>query len=149
MKKLSLPLLSDTVISRRKGLKMTQAELASRAGMNRSMLSRLETGEYTPSIVQLQALAEILCFEPTDFFIDSDTQMNHRAMSPIGQAENGAVDSTGSQTEGLSPLESPPLQDRRRRNRLRRPFPRCFAVPAQRRHRGGHPSGKGGKAQQL
>ena len=57
MKKLSLPLLVDTVITRRKGAKMTQAELAKRTGMNRSMLSKLETQEYTPSIAQLQALA--------------------------------------------------------------------------------------------
>ena len=71
MKKLSLPLLADTVISRRKGLKMTQAELAKRTGMNRSMLSKLESQEYTPSIAQLQALAEVLCFEPIDLFIDS------------------------------------------------------------------------------
>ena len=72
MKKLSLPLLADTVITRRKGLKMTQAELAKRTGMNRSMLSKLETQEYTPSIAQLQALAEVLCFEPTDLFIDEE-----------------------------------------------------------------------------
>ena len=72
MKKLSLPLLADTVITRRKGAKMTQAELAKRTGMNRSMLSKLETQEYTPSIAQLQALAEVLCFEPTDLFIDEE-----------------------------------------------------------------------------
>jgi UDPglucose 6-dehydrogenase len=62
MKKLSLPLLADAVITRRKGLKMTQAELAKRTGMNRSMLSKLETQEYTPSISQLQTLAEVLRF---------------------------------------------------------------------------------------
>ena len=72
MKKLSLPLLADTVITRRKGAKITQAELAKRTGMNRSMLSKLETQEYTPSIAQLQALAEVLCFEPTDLFIDEE-----------------------------------------------------------------------------
>ena len=57
MKKLSPFLLSDTVTSRRKALKMTQAELAKRTGMNRSMLSKLESQEYMPSIPQLQALA--------------------------------------------------------------------------------------------
>ena len=63
MKKLSISLLSDTVISRRKALKMTQADLAKRTGMNRSMLSKLETQDYTPSIDQLQALGECLGFE--------------------------------------------------------------------------------------
>ena len=73
MKKLSLSLLADTVISRRKALKMTQTDLAKKAGMNRSMLSKLETQDYTPSIDQLQALAECLGFEPTELFIDSET----------------------------------------------------------------------------
>ena len=73
MKKLSLSLLADTVTSRRKALKMTQAELAKKTGMNRSMLSKLETQDYTPSIDQLQALGECLGFEPTELFIDSTT----------------------------------------------------------------------------
>ena len=60
MKKLSLPLLSETVVSKRKELKLTQAQLAEKAHMNRSMLSKLETQEYPPSIDQLQALAEAL-----------------------------------------------------------------------------------------
>lgn len=74
MKKLSLVLLSDTVISRRKALKITQAELALRTGMNRSMLSKLESQEYTPSIPQLQALGKALGFEPIDLFIDEEKQ---------------------------------------------------------------------------
>ena len=84
MKKLSLPLLADTVITRRKGAKITQAELAKRTGMNRSMLSKLETQEYTPSIAQLQALAEVLCFEPTDLFIDEeDTPVTTDETTPL------------------------------------------------------------------
>ena len=74
MKKLSPFLLSDTVTSRRKALKMTQADLAKRTGMNRSMLSKLESQEYMPSIPQLQALADVLSFEPTDLFVDMDKQ---------------------------------------------------------------------------
>ena len=45
MKKLSLELLAETVVSRRKELKLTQAQLAEKAHMNRSMLSKLETQE--------------------------------------------------------------------------------------------------------
>ena len=71
MKRLSLSLLSDTVTSRRKALNMKQIDLANKTGMNRSMLSKLETQNYTPSIEQLQALGEVLGFEPTDLFIDS------------------------------------------------------------------------------
>ena len=68
MKKLSLQLLSETVVSRRKALKITQAQLAQATGINRSMLSKLESQEYTPSINQLQSLADVLNLEPTDFF---------------------------------------------------------------------------------
>ena len=70
MKKLSLPLLSQTVVTRRKELHMTQTQLAAASGMNRSVLSNLETQEYTPSIDQLQALAEVLGFDPTEVFIE-------------------------------------------------------------------------------
>ena len=88
MKKLSLVLLSDTVISRRKALKITQAELANRTGMNRSMLSKLESQEYMPSIPQLQALGEALGFEPIDLFIDEEKQ----AMPAFATHEANASD---------------------------------------------------------
>ena len=70
MKKLSLQLLAETVVTKRKAQKLTQAQLAEKTGMNRSMLSKLESQEYTPSIEQLQALAEVLHFEPTDLFME-------------------------------------------------------------------------------
>ena len=97
MKKLSLPLLADTVITRRKGLKMTQAELAKRTGMNRSMLSKLETQEYTPSIAQLQALAEVLCFEPTDLFIDEEDKP---VTTTASTTEHSADETTSTTAEG-------------------------------------------------
>ena len=72
MKTLSKQLLADTVISRRKKMKMTQAALSKATGINRAQLSRLESCSFTPSIEQLQALAQALEFEPTDLFIDSE-----------------------------------------------------------------------------
>ncbi len=75
MKKLSLPLLRDTVVSRRKEQKMTQGQLAEKTGMNRSVLSKLETLEYTPSIDQLEKLGEVLGFEPTDFFLEESKSL--------------------------------------------------------------------------
>ena len=68
MKKLSLTRLAETVIQTRKANKMTQAQLAAETGINRSVLSHLESGEYTPSIDQLQALGTVLNFEPVDLF---------------------------------------------------------------------------------
>ena len=76
MKTLSLPLLSSTVVSRRKAMKLTQADLAKSIGMNRSMLSKLETQGYTPSIDQLQAIAKFLGFDPTELFIEQETTVS-------------------------------------------------------------------------
>ena len=76
MKTLSLSLLSSTVISRRKAMKLTQADLAKSIGMNRSMLSKLETQGYTPSIDQLQAIAKFLGFDPTELFIEQETTIS-------------------------------------------------------------------------
>ena len=69
MKKLSLKLLADTVVSQRKAKKITQAQLAKEVGMNRSILSRLESENYTPSADQLFALAEALDFDPARLFL--------------------------------------------------------------------------------
>ena len=69
MNKLSSALLSQTVISLRKSIGISQAELAEAANMNRSMLSRLEQQKYIPSIDQLQKLGEILGFEPSSLFV--------------------------------------------------------------------------------
>ncbi len=74
MKKLSLKLLSETVSSSRKARKLTQAQLAAAVGMNRSILSRLETGDYTPSADQLFALSEVLGFDPAILFISPEEQ---------------------------------------------------------------------------
>ena len=73
MKRLSIQLLADTVLSRRKALKITQAQLAKMTGIHRGLLSRLESQDFTPSIDQLQALAEALNFDPTDMFVNTAT----------------------------------------------------------------------------
>ena len=70
MKKLSLQLLAETIVTKRKALKITQAQLAEKTGINRSMLSKLESQEYTPAIDQLQALGKVLQFEPASMFIE-------------------------------------------------------------------------------
>ncbi len=70
MKKLSLKLLAETVAERRKVLKITQMQLAELTGINRSVLSRLESGSYTPSVDQLLALSEALSFDMTLLFAE-------------------------------------------------------------------------------
>lgn len=54
MKKLSTTLLADIVQSKRKSLKMTQAQLSELTGINRAQLSRLEQEDYCPLIPQLE-----------------------------------------------------------------------------------------------
>ena len=73
MKKLSMQLLADTVVSRRKAMKITQTQLSKITGINRGLLSRLESLDYVPAIEQLHALGEALNFEPTDMFVDTAT----------------------------------------------------------------------------
>lgn len=94
MKKLSLTKLGDLVASKRKEKSMTQEQLAKLAGMNRTMLSRLENHAYTPSIDQLQALAEILNFEIVDLFespVPTVTEKNNLPKYNIAVAGTGYV----------------------------------------------------------
>ena len=91
MRKFSLPLLAATVVARRKTLKLTQSQLAQKASMNRSMLSRLESGEYIPSIGQLQSLASVLGFEPTDMFSEQPAKESE----PVLDSMRIAVAGTG------------------------------------------------------
>lgn len=88
MKRLSLKLLADTVVSSRKALKMTQQDLADKTGMNRTIIGRLESLDFTPSIPQLEALGQALNFEPTDMYID-DTDNHIPAPSPMNIAVAG------------------------------------------------------------
>ena len=68
MKKLSVEKLADTVTNNRKFKKYTQRNLSDLTGINRTMISRIESCDYVPSIDQLQALAEVLDFEIVDLF---------------------------------------------------------------------------------
>ena len=70
MKKLSNQRLAEMIVSRRKEKKLTQAELARAAGMNRSVLSKLEAQAYTPSVDQLLALSQVLDFRLDEVIAD-------------------------------------------------------------------------------
>ena len=77
MKRLSLKKLSETVISRRKALKLSQNVLAEKTGINRSMLSRLEAEDYSPSVDQLLSLAAVLGFNPAEVLEDDEEQSTY------------------------------------------------------------------------
>ncbi len=73
MKILSAVRLSKTVNELRSKMNLTQAELGERTGLHRIMIGRIEREDFTPpSIVQLQALADVLGFEITDMFMEKE-----------------------------------------------------------------------------
>ena len=84
--------MADTIIAKRKSLKLTQAQLAEMTNINRGMISRLESCDYTPSIDQLQSIAEVLSFEVTDLFED-DKPVVHKSV--VEKKYNIAVAGTG------------------------------------------------------
>ena len=70
MRHFSLDTLIKTVKEQRAALGLTQKELSERTGMNRTMIGHMENGEYTPSIMQLEALSEALEFDMTEVFVE-------------------------------------------------------------------------------
>ena len=58
MKKIILNQLSETIKSERKSQGLTQLDLSKKTGLNRSMLSKIETSEYMPSIEQLELICD-------------------------------------------------------------------------------------------
>ena len=70
MKKLSLVLLAKAVADARKAQNITQKDLSKSTGINRSLLSRLESQDYTPSVDQLLALSEVLGIDITSVMAD-------------------------------------------------------------------------------
>ena len=91
MKQLSLKLLAETVVSRRKALKMSQLTLSEKTGIHRSIISRLEGEDYTPSVDQLLALSTVLGFENTDVLEDDSVEAKPIDRKKIAVAGTGYV----------------------------------------------------------
>ena len=91
MKHLSTELLSQIVAGRRKTLKLSQTELSGKTGINRSILSRLESGDYSPSADQLIALSEVLGFNMSDVITDDEQQKTEVGRMKIAVAGTGYV----------------------------------------------------------
>ena len=88
MKKLSTAKLADTVANNRKKLKMSQQDVADKTGINRALLSRLESEDFMPSIPQLEALGDVLHFDPVDMFEDV-SEVSLESPSPLNIAVAG------------------------------------------------------------
>lgn len=89
MEKLSLQKLADTVIDKRKKANLTQQQLAEKTGINRATISRLEVKDFTPSVLQLENLSDVLNFEITDLFTETDKPNQLKKVSPLNIAVAG------------------------------------------------------------
>ncbi len=94
MKILSAVKLSETVSELRNKKNLTQAELGELTGIHRIMIGRIEREEFTPSIVQLEALASVLGFEITDMFVEKEQSQSFIALrsESMNEAEKEGVD---------------------------------------------------------
>lgn len=72
MKILSTKKLAETVKKLREEKGLTQVSLADLTGINRIMIGRIEREEFTPSILQFEALSNILGFDVTDMFVEKE-----------------------------------------------------------------------------
>ena len=88
MKKLSQNHLADLIISSRKSKSITQAQLSEITGVNRAMLSRIESGDHIPSIPQLISIANALEFDPSEVFVTADETAPEK-VSPLNIAVAG------------------------------------------------------------
>ena len=74
MKRFSKKILTDKIIARRKEAGLTQAQLAAKTGINRSILSGIENETHMPSIEQLEKLAETLKFDVAELFVEDEAE---------------------------------------------------------------------------
>ena len=91
MKHLSLKLLAETVVACRKKLKLSQTDAAAKSGMNRSVYSRLEKQDYTPSVDQLLALSSVLGFSVGDVLEEEKEERAVPERKKIAVAGTGYV----------------------------------------------------------
>ena len=127
MKHLSIEKLAVTVSNKRKAMKLSQSALAEKTGINRSLLSRLESLDYTPSVDQLLALSEVLDFDYRNLFVDdvvATVTVNRKKIAVAGTGYVGlslavllsqhnditAVDIVPEKVEKLNNWQSP-IQD--------------------------------------
>ena len=73
MKTLSSKKLAETVKNLRESKGYTKEELGDLTGINRIMIGRIERENFTPSIAQFEALANVLNFDFTEMFIEKES----------------------------------------------------------------------------
>ncbi|MEG2545764.1 MAG: helix-turn-helix transcriptional regulator [Niameybacter sp.] len=94
MKTLSTKKLAETVTNLRKQKGLNQEDLGNQTGINRVMIGRIEREDFMPSIVQLEALANVLEFDLTDMFIEKEKTNSFIALrsDALNDCEQKGVD---------------------------------------------------------
>ena len=101
MRELSLPLLASTVSAKRKFQDISQTKLSELTGINRALISRIESQTFTPSVDQLQALADTLGVNITDVIAD-DQLTNSTSTTNKAQTKQYNIAVAGTGYVGLS-----------------------------------------------
>ena len=89
MQRLSPEKLAKKVAVSRKKNNLTQQQLADKTGINRATISRLEAKDFTPSIPQLEKLSQVLKFDMTGLFVETDKPNQLKPVSPLNIAVAG------------------------------------------------------------
>lgn len=94
MKTLSAKKLAETVTNLREEKGLTKEELGALTGINRIMIGRIEREDFIPSIVQFEALGDVLGFNITDMFVEKETTNSFIALRSevINDNEREGVD---------------------------------------------------------
>ena len=90
MKTFSSATLAKLILDYRKENKMSQENLATESGINRSILSKIEQEEHIPSITQIESLAKIISFDIADLFTETKEKKQK-----LDRSYNIAVAGTG------------------------------------------------------
>ena len=72
MKHLSLDQLATIVVTKRQKKHLTQAQISEQTGIHRTMIGRIERGDYMPTIPQLEKLSEVLEFRPEELWQEDE-----------------------------------------------------------------------------
>lgn len=94
MKTLSAKKLAETVTKRREEKGLTKEELGTLTGINRIMIGRIEREDFVPSIVQFEALGNVLGFDVSNMFVEKETTNSFIALrsETINDTEKEGVD---------------------------------------------------------
>lgn len=94
MKTLSTRKLAETIKMLRSEKGLTKDALGNLTGINRIMIARIEKEDFTPSIVQFEALANILGFDITEMFVEKERTNSFVALrsEALSESEKEGVD---------------------------------------------------------